>query len=42
MVKRSDGISKIEDIDERDFLSILDGRATPSGLPRKNNDATPF
>ena len=38
MVKRSDGISKIEDIDERDFLSILDGRATPSGLPNKDRN----
>ena len=40
MVKRSDGISKVEDIDEKEFLSILDSRATPSGLPRKDNYAT--
>jgi hypothetical protein len=36
MAKRSDGIKKIDDIDEKEFLSILDGRATPSALPKKN------
>jgi Protein of unknown function (DUF3408). len=35
MAKRSDGIKKIEDIDEKEFLSILNGRATPTGLPKK-------
>lgn len=41
MAKRSDGIKKIDDIDEKEFLSILDGRATPSALPQKNNTETP-
>ncbi|MDR1582105.1 MAG: DUF3408 domain-containing protein [Prevotellaceae bacterium] len=40
MAKRSDGIKKIEDIDEKEFLSILDGRATPSALPRKKETET--
>ena len=35
MAKRSDGIVKVDDIDEKEFLSILDGRATPSALPKK-------
>jgi Protein of unknown function (DUF3408). len=35
MAKRSDGIVKVDDIDEKEFLSILDGRATPSALPNK-------
>ena len=35
MAKRSDSIVKVDDIDEKEFLSILDGRATPSALPRK-------
>lgn len=37
MAKRSDGIKKINDIDEKEFLSILDGRATPSALPKKEH-----
>lgn len=37
MAKRSDGIRKVDDIDEKEFLSILDGRATPSALPQKEN-----
>lgn len=37
MAKRSDGIKKVDDIDEKEFLSILDGRATPSALPQKEN-----
>ena len=37
MAKRSDGISKVEDIDEKEFLSILNGRATPTGLPKKES-----
>ncbi len=37
MAKRSDGIKKFDDIDEKELLSILDGRATPSALS-KNND----
>ena len=41
MAKRSDGIKKIEDIDEKEFLSILDSRATPSGLPNKDKNAPP-
>lgn len=40
MAKRSDGISKVDDIDEKEFLSILDGRATPSALPQKGNIET--
>ena len=40
MAKRSDGIVKVDDIDEKEFLSILDGRATPSALPKKETDAT--
>lgn len=40
MAKRSDGIKKVDDIDERELLSILDGRATPSALPQK--DETEF
>jgi hypothetical protein len=35
MAKRSDGINKVDDIDEKELLAILDGRATPSALPRK-------
>ena len=35
MAKRSDGIVKVDDIDEKEFLSILDGRSTPSALPSK-------
>lgn len=30
MAKRSDGIRKVDDIDEKEFLSILSGRATPT------------
>ncbi|MDH6313050.1 hypothetical protein M2137_001837 [Parabacteroides sp. PFB2-10] len=41
MAKRSDGIKKVDDIDEKEFLSILDGRATPSALPKKENSETP-
>jgi len=41
MAKRSDGIKKIEDIDEKEFLSILDSRATPSGLPNKDKNVPP-
>lgn len=41
MAKRSDGIKKVDDIDEKEFLSILDGRATPSALPKKENPETP-
>jgi hypothetical protein len=41
MAKRSDGISKVDDIDEKEFLSILDGRATPTALPKKENPKTP-
>lgn len=37
MAKRSDGIKKFDDIDEKEFLSILDGRATPSALPKKED-----
>jgi len=40
MAKRSDGIKKVDDIDEKEFLSILDGRATPSALPQKENPET--
>lgn len=40
MAKRSDGIKKIDDIDEKEFLSILDGRATPSALPPKEDFET--
>lgn len=40
MAKRSDGIKKVDDIDEKEFLSILDGRATPSALPQKDNPET--
>lgn len=40
MAKRSDGIKKVDDIDEKEFLSILDGRATPSALPKKGNPET--
>ncbi len=36
MAKRSDGIVKVDDIDEKEFLSILDGRATPTALPSKD------
>ncbi|NDV57960.1 DUF3408 domain-containing protein [Bacteroides sp. 519] len=39
MAKRSDGIKKVDDIDEKEFLSILDGRATPSALPQKKEIA---
>lgn len=35
MAKRSDGIEKCEDIDEQEFLKILDGRSNPSALPSK-------
>jgi hypothetical protein len=41
MAKRSDGIKKVDDIDEKEFLSILDGRATPSALPVKENPEIP-
>lgn len=41
MAKRSDGIKKVDDIDEKEFLSILDGRATPSALPQKKEAETP-
>lgn len=41
MAKRSDGIRKVDDIDEKEFLSILDGRATPSALPQKEKIAPP-
>lgn len=41
MAKRSDGIKKVDDIDEKEFLSILDGRATPSALPQKDNTEMP-
>ncbi|MBK5719555.1 DUF3408 domain-containing protein [Dysgonomonas sp. Marseille-P4677] len=41
MAKRSDGISKVDDIDEKEFLSILDGRATPSALPKRENTDLP-
>jgi hypothetical protein len=36
MAKRSDGIFKVDDIDEKEFLSILDGKATPTALPSKD------
>jgi hypothetical protein len=42
MAKRSDGIKKFDDIDEKEFLSILDGRATPSALPQKEDTAIPL
>ncbi len=38
MAKRSDGIFKVDDIDEKEFLSILDGRATPTALPSKDRE----
>ena len=41
MAKRSDGIKKFDDIDEKELLSILDGRATPSALPKNNDTVTP-
>lgn len=41
MAKRSDGIKKVDDIDERELLSILDGRATPSALPQKEETVVP-
>jgi len=41
MEKRNDGISKVEDIDEKVFLSILDSRTTPSGLPNKDKNVPP-
>lgn len=41
MAKRSDGIKKVDDIDERELLSILDGRATPSALPQKDETGFP-
>ncbi len=40
MAKRSDGIKKFDDIDEKELLSILDGRATPSALPPNNETIT--
>ena len=40
MAKRSDGIKKFDDIDEKELLSILDGRATPSALPKNNDTVT--
>jgi len=40
MAKRSDGIKKFDDIDEKELLSILDGRATPSALPKDNDTVT--
>lgn len=40
MAKRSDGIKKFDDIDEKELLSILDGRATPSALPLNNETVT--
>jgi len=40
MAKRSDGIKKFDDIDEKELLSILDGRATPSALPKNNEPVT--
>ena len=40
MAKRSDGIKKFDDIDEKELLSILDGRATPSALPPNNETVT--
>ncbi len=41
MAKRSDGIKKFDDIDEKELLSILDGRATPSALPKNNDTSSP-
>jgi hypothetical protein len=41
MAKRSDGIIKVDDIDEKEFLRILDGKATPTSLPKKENPVTP-
>ncbi|WP_291528633.1 DUF3408 domain-containing protein [Bacteroides sp. UBA939] len=41
MAKRSDGIVKVDDIDEKEFLSILDGRATPTALPSKDKKEKP-
>ncbi|MDR0429590.1 MAG: DUF3408 domain-containing protein [Tannerellaceae bacterium] len=41
MAKRSDGIKKVDDIDEKELLAILDGRATPSALPSKENTVPP-
>lgn len=38
MAKRSDSIQKVDDIDEKEFLSILDGRATPTALPSKDKE----
>jgi|GEM_PF-1829486 len=35
MAKRSDGIRKVDDIDEKEFLSILSGRSTPGESPKK-------
>lgn len=40
MAKRSDGIKKFDDIDEKELLSILDGRATPSALPKNSETVT--
>lgn len=40
MAKRSDGIRKVDDIDEKEFLSILSGRSTPGESPKKKEPET--
>lgn len=42
MAKRSDGIKKVDDIDEKEFLRILSGRSTPSTIPENNEPKTPI
>ena len=40
MTKRSDGIRKVDDIDEKEFLSILSGRSTPGESSKKKEPET--
>ncbi|MDR3056944.1 MAG: hypothetical protein LBU84_02245 [Prevotella sp.] len=40
MAKRSDGIRKVDDINEKEFLSILSGRSTPGESSKKKEPET--